>query len=238
MANKTLIDKINQGRQYRTMQMHIEERSEDNKKYIVKGYATTFNEPYTLYGDDEFELREVVDANAFNDADLSDVIFQYDHEGRVFARLSNNTLELKADEHGLLVIADLGGTEEGRKLYEEIKGGYTNKMSFGFTVAEDEELRTTEGNKDIYTRTIKRIGKLFDVSAVSLPANDGTEISARSLIDGVIAKRMAENAKEEAEKKEKEEAEKREAEEKARKEQEAKELEMRERERLRALALE
>lgn len=65
-------------------------------------------------------------------------------------------------------------------------------MSFGFTVEEDEELRRTEDGKDIYLRTITKIGRLYDVSAVSLPANDGTEISARSLVDGVIAKRTQE----------------------------------------------
>lgn len=238
MADKSLMEKINQGRQFRSMSVLETRAEEKDNDFIVEGYATTFDTPYTLYSADDWELREIVSRDAFNNSDMSDVIAQFDHQGKVYARVSNGTLELKADEHGLKVRMHLGGTEIGRQLYEEIRGGYITKMSFGFTVAEDEELRTTEGNKDIYTRTIKRIGKLYDVSAVSLPANDGTEISARSLIDGVIAKRMAENAKEEAEKKEKEEAEKREAEEKARKEQEAKELEMRERERLRALALE
>ena len=88
--------------------------------------------------------------------------------------------------------ADLGGTEIGRQLYEEIKGGYTDKMSFGFTVAEDRIEEFDEGNKRIYLRTIVRVGKLYDVSAVSIPANDGTEISARAFCDGVIAKREAE----------------------------------------------
>ena len=108
--------------------------------------------------------------------------------------------------------ANLGGTEDGKKLYEEIKGGYTTKMSFGFTVAEDTETRTTVDGKDIYTRTITKICKLYDVSAVSLPANDGTEISARSLVDGVISRRNVEKtdeaqktAEEEARKKQEEE---------------------------------
>ena len=119
---------------------------------------------------------------------MDDVIMQYDHEGRVFARLSNNTLKLDVDEHGLKVTAYLGGTELGRNLYEEIKGGYTNKMSFGFTVTDDE---VKADGKD-YLRTIKSIGKLYDVSAVSIPANDYTEISARSHCDGAIAEIEAE----------------------------------------------
>ena len=120
---------------------------------------------------------------------MSDVIMQYDHEGRVFARVGNGTLQLEADDHGLKIIANLGGTEIGRQLYEEIEGGYTNRMSFGFIVSKDTRTEDRdEDNKEItIIRTILKISKLFDVSAVSLPANDGTEISARSWCDGVIA---------------------------------------------------
>jgi HK97 family phage prohead protease len=118
---------------------------------------------------------------------------QYDHEGRVFARISNNTLTVTPDERGLLIEADLGGTELGRQLYEEIKGGYTNKMSFGFTVEADEvEDSKSEDGKALTTRTIKSVRRLYDVSAVSLPANDATSISVRSLTDGEIGRIQAE----------------------------------------------
>ena len=114
---------------------------------------------------------------------------QYDHEGRVFARTKNETLSLNLDDKGLFITANLGGTEIGRNLYEEIRGGYTDKMSFGFVVSDDQELRTeaADGRVD-YLRTITGISKLYDVSAVSIPANNGTSIGAttRSLIDGVI----------------------------------------------------
>lgn len=164
--------------------------SEDEK--LVRGYATTFEEPYLLYSDGSYELWEVVDRHAFDKTDVSDVIMQYDHEGRVFARTKNGTLTLAADDHGLLIEADLGGTAIGRELYEEIKGGYTNKMSFGFTVRGDDWDRKMENGIEISTRRITEIGKLYDVSAVSIPANDATEISARSLADGEIAKLTAE----------------------------------------------
>ncbi len=185
------LEKIQSGRQYRNMEIRIAEDNQESE-YKVKGYATTFNEPYVLMTWDDMEIREQVDPGAFADADMSDVIMQYDHEGRVFARLKNKTMDLTVDEHGLLVNADLGGTEIGRQLYEEIKGGYTDKMSFGFTVKEDKVEEFDEGDKRIYLRTIVKIGKLYDVSAVSIPANDGTEISARAFCDGVIAKREAE----------------------------------------------
>lgn len=184
MIPKTLEQKLNEGRQYRSV---VEIRAVD-EEMVVEGYATTFDEPYTLYEDDEIRVMEQVDAHAFDDTDMADVIMQYDHEGRVFARIANGTLKLTPDEHGLHVRADLGGTEIGRQLYEEIKGGYTSKMSFGFTVAADEELRKDEDGKTTYLRTITSIRKLYDVSAVSLPANNATEISARAFCEGVIAK--------------------------------------------------
>lgn len=185
-------DKIKGGRQYRNMTLATIEEPDDNKM-IVRGYASTFNEPYLLYSDEYCEIWEQVDANAFESTNMSDVIMQYDHEGRVFARVSNNTLSVTTDTHGLLIEADLGGTTEGRNLYEEIKGGYTTKMSFGFTVKADEVTESRADNERTkYLRTIKEVGKLFDVSAVSLPANDATEISARGFCDGVIAKAEAE----------------------------------------------
>lgn len=197
-----LMEKINSGRQYRNFtDIEIRKQNEDepSNDFVVRGYATTFNEPYVLCSFDDCEIREQVDANAFKECDMTDVIMQYDHVGRVFARISNDTLSLTSDEHGLLIEANLGGTETGRQLYEEIKGGYTSKMSFGFTVNDDAVEEFTEDDKRIYLRTITKIGKLYDVSAVSLPANDGTEISARNFVDGVIAKRESERIQREAE---------------------------------------
>lgn len=168
---------------------------EDEKR--VQGYATTFDQPYKLGGDESFEFWEVVDRGAFNDTDMSDVIMQYNHEGRVFARTKNNTLALRSDEHGLLIDADLGGTEIGRQLYEEIKGGYTDKMSFGFTVRGDKREEHMEDGKTILTRTITDIGKLYDVSAVSIPANDATSISVRTFVNGEIERLKAERLEQE-----------------------------------------
>lgn len=188
--NKSILEKINSGRQYRKMVLELKDT--DDEKCTVRGYATTFNEPYTLFEGEDYRFDEVVNDDAFEGCDMSDVIMQFDHEGRVFARLSNGTLRLSIDYHGLYIEADLGGTEIGRQLYEEIKGGYVTRMSFGFTVADDDIEELEENGKYIYKRIIKRFKKLYDVSAVSLPANDGTEISARSYCDGVIEKLNAE----------------------------------------------
>lgn len=170
-----LAQKLESGTQYRDFRALTPQDD-----MVVEGYATTFNQPYLLWRDGNYEVWEQVDRHAFDEANMSDVVMQYDHQGRVFARNSNGTLTLRADDEGLHVTALLGGTELGRQLYEEIKGGYTNKMSFGFTVEADRQEITEEGDNVRVMRTILKIGRLFDVSAVSIPANDGTSISARS----------------------------------------------------------
>jgi len=148
--------------------------------YYVEGYATTFNKPYMLFEYDGIKFYEVVDRNALVGADMSDVIMQYNHEGKVLARLSNKTLGIEADDNGLFTFADLSKSRAAQDLYEEINNGLITKMSWAFTVAEDAY------NKDTRTRTILKIKKVYDVSAVSYPANADTEISARSYFDGVI----------------------------------------------------
>ncbi len=111
---------------------------------------------------------------------------QYDHQGKVLARLSNGTLGIEPTEKGLFIYADLSKSQEARELYEEIKNGLVTKMSWAFTVADEEY------DKETRTRIIKRINKVYDVSAVSIPANDGTIISARSFINGLIEKEQQE----------------------------------------------
>ena len=192
MANKTIEDRLNEGRQYRNIDVtNFERRTEEEEgksEKIVSGYATTFNDPYILWTEPGYVIREQIDRAAFDECDMGDVIMQYDHQGRVFARTSNNTLATEPDDKGLHIRAKLGGTEIGRQLYEEIDGGYTTKMSFGFKVEEDrrDKAEKEDGTIEIL-RTITRISKLYDVSAVSLPANDATSISARSYGEGVIA---------------------------------------------------
>ena len=161
--------------------------AKDDVNYIVEGYASTF-EPYVLWYEGDTEIREKIDPHAFDNADMSDVIMQYDHEGRVFARQSNGSLELSVDEHGLKVRADLSRTAAARQLYEDIDSGMITQMSFAFSIQEDAY------DKKEHLRTVTKIRKLYDVSAVSIPANPGTEISARSFAEGVIEQERLERA--------------------------------------------
>lgn len=153
--------------------------------FYVEGFATTFNEPYELFEIDGVKYYEAIDRNALDGADLSDVIMQYDHAGTVFARNKMAKgkppcLLVEPQESGLFVAADLGVIEEAKSLYASIERGLIYKMSWAFTVAEDFY------DKNLHTRTITKIKKVYDVSAVSYPANADTDISARSWIDGAI----------------------------------------------------
>lgn len=186
-------------REYRNLINFRALEDEDNKDnaYVVEGYAAVFDEVYTLYEDSYLKLDEVVLKEAFDDVDLTDVIFQYDHAGRVFARTSNGTLTLSVDDKGLKIRAYLGGTEEGRNLYEEIKGGYTTKMSWGFSLDRNMDIERVESynketDKYYELQKIKGFTKIYDVSAVSLPANNATEISARNLAAGEAERIKAE----------------------------------------------
>lgn len=170
---------IKQEREYRALAAPLSVQQAAKRidtDYYVEGYATTFDKPYLLYELDGVKFYERIDAHALDGADMSDVIMQYDHEGRVFARQSNKTLILVPDHKGLLVAADLGRTDLARGLYQDIEAGMITKMSWAFTVKEDTYDRAT------HTRTILKIKKVYDVSAVSIPANGDTEISARNFV--------------------------------------------------------
>lgn len=192
--NDKQLNKLENGREYRAMVMEVRAVDGNEESMIVEGYATTFSQPYLLYDGRYYKIIEEIAPTAFSECDMSDVIMQYDHTGRVFARTRNGTLTLTVDAIGLKVTADLSGTDIGRQLYQEIKGGYTDKMSFGFVVTEDQRVSTEdyETGVETVTRTITKIKKLYDVSAVSIPANDMTSISARRFADGVIDEIKAE----------------------------------------------
>lgn len=189
---------IKSDREYRNFEVRALETEQteegQEQKKVVRGYASTFENAYTLYDDGEYVIREIIDSHAFDDTDMEDVIMQYDHEGRVFARASNGTLRVNVDEVGVAIEADLGGTELGRQIYDEVRGGYTNKMSVGMKIDRSRDVWTSEqlNGKTVETRRVMRVARLYDVSAVSIPANDATSISVRALVDGVIDKIKAE----------------------------------------------
>lgn len=166
--------KLKQNRDYRNFANFEIRAEEEGEELYIEGKACSFDDPTVLYTFNGVDYKEQIDSRAFEDAEMEDVIFNYNHGGKVVARTRNDTLELSVKDDGLYIKARLDGTEEGRKLYEEIKGGYVDRMSFAFSVQEDSY------DTDEHLRTVKKIKRLYDVSAVDIPAYDSTSIAARS----------------------------------------------------------
>lgn len=165
----------------------------DEQEMIVEGRAIVYESPTVLYEIDGVKYYEVIARGALDGADLKDVPFKYNHSDNVMimARTRNKTLELIPDEQGLRIRANLANTTTGRDLYELIKRGDIDKMSFAFTVAEQSYDRESR------TRKIIRFKRIWDVSAVDTPAYDQTYISARSFFEAQAeAERQAAEAAE------------------------------------------
>lgn len=174
---------IKDNREYRAMAMTTQSpQKRINTEHYIEGYATTFNIPYVIAARDGIKFYEVIDRHALDEADMSDIIMQYDHEGKVFARLSNKTLGIEPNDKGLFIYADLSKSTASRDMYQEIETKLVTKMSWSFVVDKSKD----KYDQNTRTRTIMKIDKVYDVSAVSIPANGDTNISARSWVDGVI----------------------------------------------------
>lgn len=154
---------------------------EAGKDEKITGYAVVFDQRTVLYKDPitGLEYGEIIDRHALDGADLSDVILRYDHEGRVLARTRNGSLRLAVDDHGLLIEADMSSTDEARNYYNDVKAGLIDKMSFAFTASGEEWDQTSR------TRKITSIERLFDVSLVSFPAYEQTEVHVRSAFEAL-----------------------------------------------------
>lgn len=186
---------IRENREYRNFD--IEQRKGEDNKYIVEGYASTFDR-YPLLEIDGETYYEQIDRHAFDETDMTDVVFLLDHTGRVYARTKNNTVALSIDDKGLWTRTDLSRTEGAREVAEDIRAGNYSEMSFAFIVEED------HFDRDTRTRVIDKIKKVFDISAVGFPANPNTNIglSMRDYFNGEIEMIQAERL--EAEKKKRE----------------------------------
>lgn len=174
---------------------------QNDEAKTVEGYASTFD-TYDLFETEGTLCREKILPTAFDKADMTDVVFLKDHTGTVFARTRNGAIQLSIDEKGLFTHTDLSRTKAAEEMYEEIKAGNYDRMSFAFQVAKDHFERSEENGKTILTRVIDEIRKVFDISAVGFPANPNTNLSARSAFDGEIEKLEAERLQKQAEERE------------------------------------
>ena len=157
----------------------LETRADETEgKMIIEGYPVIFDkETYIDCGFDGW--FEKVDRHAFDNADMSDVALKYNHDDSflILARTRNESLKLTIDEKGIFIHAELIDTTTNRDVYKMVQSGLLREGSFAFTVTDDtEELQDGQVH-----RTIKGIGKLFDIAICPNGAyGDLTEIYARS----------------------------------------------------------
>lgn len=164
---------ITKDRQYRHFDFELREQTEDGKMVVV-GRPIVFNQETVIWEYDGVQYKEVIDSKALNEAKMDDVVLNIDHSGKPAAKTKNGTLKLELRSDGLYMEADLSQNATGRELYEDIKNKFYDKMSFAFSVEEDSY------NRETHTRTILKIKRLYDVSAVTFAAYEQTSISARS----------------------------------------------------------
>lgn len=194
---KLMNEKNVEFRDFRLTNIETRTNEAGTEELVLEGVPCVFDNETILYKGKYYEYREKIDKNAFDNADMTDVIFNYNHGGRVYARTRNNSLGLKVEADGLHMRATLMNDDEGHaQLYRDVKSGLIDKMSFAFSVRKShyEYVEQTEG-PTIELRTITEIEKLYDVSAVDIPAYDATEISARSVFDAERQKHQAESEK-------------------------------------------
>lgn len=155
----------------------------DQPSHAVEGRAIVYDTPTLMYEYDGVQYFEVIQRGALDGADMSDVPMRYNHSQSFMivgrhnaARPNRSNVDLIVDDSGLMIRADLSKTSSGRQLHEAIAAGLIDKMSFAFTVAKGGETY----DQTTHTRTITKIRKLWDVSAVDTPAYDTTSIYARN----------------------------------------------------------
>jgi len=183
---------ITKDRAYRHFDFELREKTEDGKMIVV-GQPVIFGVETVLWEYDGIQYKEVIDSRALDEAKMDDVVLNIDHEGKPAAKTKNGTLKLFLRHDGLYMEADLSKNTTGRELYEDIRNGFYDKMSFAFKVREDSYDRET------HTRTILKIERIYDVSAVTWAAYEQTSLSARSWAEARHEIEAAEAAKKQAE---------------------------------------
>jgi len=146
----------------------------DGDGILVEGYAAVFNEETDIGG----FFRERIEPGAFSEAiGRDDVVFLINHDGLPLARTRSGTLTLSEDERGLKISTRLAeGDPDVARIVGKMKRGDLDKMSFAFWP----DVQEWDDSGDVPLRTIKK-ASLHDVSIVTTPAYDGTEIGLRSL---------------------------------------------------------
>lgn len=163
-------------REYRNLgSFDTQGTEQQGEELIIRGTPIVFDTPTVLWECDGVEYKEQIASGALDGCDMSDFIFNRNHgmnDGTVYARTKNGSLAYQVTQRGLDIEARLDNEDERHKaLHRDIEKRRVDKMSFSFVVKEDSY------DRDTHTRTILKIKKLYDVSAVDFPAYNDTSIS-------------------------------------------------------------
>lgn len=163
----------------RTMGEGMEVRAGSTGGNVLRGYALKWGQTYSMGW-----FTEEIAQGALNNADMTDVRALLNHDPNVvLGRTTAGTLRLSADETGLLYEVDLPDTTAARDLAVSVSRGDISQSSWGFMLRVDENTTgdtwTRKEGKD--HRVIQSVSRVFDVSAVTFPANPGTDVAKRSL---------------------------------------------------------
>ena len=183
-------------KEIRAFNFEVRAEQNDEHGHFLTGRPIVFNAKTDLGWYDE-----TIASGALDDADLRDVRFLINHNIDMIplARSRNNnensTMQLSVDDEGMKIRVDLDteNNSEARNLYSAVERGDLDGMSFMFTVEADS---WDDSDSDQPSRTIEKLGKIFEVSAVTFPAYEQTSISARGLSDALeSAKESLESVK-------------------------------------------
>lgn len=152
----------------------FEIRAEEDGTINVEGYAAVFDQETEIGG----QFNEMIERGAFKDAiGRDDVVFLINHVGLPLARTRSGTLTLREDDHGLFMRTALDASDpDVRAIVPKMKRGDLDKMSFAFRPTRQE----WDDSDEMPLRKIQE-AELYDVSIVTTPAYEGTEIGLRSL---------------------------------------------------------
>ncbi len=199
--DKPLGYRSNPNKEIRTFNVQDLELRQEGDDNVVVGYGSVFNTLSNELGG----FREIISEGAFDGRLNDDVRFLINHDGLPLARTTNGTLKLTTDERGLKYEARVANTSLGRDLLELMRNGTINQSSFAFVVEDD----SWEMRDGINVRTINKVSRLYDVSAVTYPAYEEASVALRSMEewkkteDEKVMKENLEKEKEEREKEEK-----------------------------------
>lgn len=166
----------------------LDYESFESDAMIIEGRAIVFNQETVLFRADGVEYKELIEPGALDFADLSKCFLKYNHSSHVMgmARVKNGTLKIEIRDDGAYISANLANTTAGRDLYELVKRGDIDRMSFAFTIKEETY------DKEEHLWRVKMIDTVYDVAAVDQPAYENTALYARRREDMEVSAREVE----------------------------------------------